>query len=424
MNGARRFVRPALIYVFANALTAGIPLLLLPLFTRVLSPEDYGRIAMFAVIVQMLGALTGLSVHGAIGVRFFDGTKTDFPRFVASCLAVLAGSSLTVLGLVLLFLPALEFFTKLPSWWLVIAVLVSGANFVVQSQLAIFQSAEQPVRFGLLRLTQAVSDLGLSLILVIGLGMAWQGRTVGSALAALFAAALALLMMWRGGWLRFPTSTTYAREALRFGLPLVPHAIGGLLIASVDRFMISNILDLHSAGIYLVAIQIGLVLNLMTDAGNRAFVPWLMRSLAMSNRERDLIVVRLTYLGFGVLLVVGLLMGLLAAPLLNVLVGAEFRAAGRVVLYITLGQAFGGMYYLVTNYVFFAGRTGRLAAVSLASGLLNIVLSYVLLTTRGLEGAAQAFLCAQIALFVGTWWLAAQAHPMPWNLRQRPLPAV
>jgi O-antigen/teichoic acid export membrane protein len=417
MSGARTILGPALIYVAANILTAAIPLLLLPLFTRVLSPEDYGRIAMFGVVVQLLGALAGLSVHGAIGVRFFDRETMDFPRFVGSCLTVLAGSLLLVLAVVIATLPLLETFTKLPGPWLLVAVAVSGANFIVQSQLAIFQSAGQPIRFGALRLTQATLDLGLSLVLVLSLGLAWQGRAAGVTLAAAAAALLALAMMRSGGWLRLPGTRDYARQAIRFGLPLVPHAIGGLLIASVDRFMISNILDVGSAGIYLVAIQIGLVLNLVTDAGNRAFAPWLMRSLKQSDPNQDLAVVRLTYLGFGVLLLLGVAMGLTAPALLSVLVGEEFRSAGPIIVYVTIGQAFGGMYLLVTNYVFFAGKTGRLAAVSLTCGLLNVGLSYVLLTTRGLEGAAQAFMCAQLLQFLGTWWLASRAHPMPWGLR-------
>ncbi len=419
MSTARTVLGPALIYVVANVLTAAIPLLLLPLFTRVLSPEDYGRIAMFGVVVQLLGALAGLSVHGAIGVRFFDRETIDFPRFVGSCLAVLAGSLLVVLVVVAAALPLLETFTKLPGHWLLIAVAVSGANFVVQSQLAIFQSAAQPLRFGALRLTQASLDLGLSLILVLGVGLAWQGRAAGVALAAAVAATLALAMMRSGGWLRLPGTRDYAAQAIKFGLPLVPHAIGGLLIASVDRFMITNILDVGSAGIYLVAVQIGLVLNLITDAGNRAFAPWLMRSLKQQDPDHDLMVVRLTYLGFGILIILGLAMGLAAPTALAFLVGEQFRSAGSVVIYITMGQAFGGMYYLVTNYVFFAGKTGKLAAVSLTSGLLNIGLSYVLLTTRGLEGAAQAFMAAQLLLFLGTWWLAARSHPMPWNLQRR-----
>ncbi|HEV7346645.1 MAG TPA: lipopolysaccharide biosynthesis protein [Devosia sp.] len=419
MSGARTIVGPALIYVAANVLIAAIPLLLLPLFTRVLSPEDYGRIAMFGVVVQLFGAVSGLSVHGAIGVRYFDRDSIDFPRFVSSCLAVLAGSLTLVFAVVAVTLPLLEAFTKLPGTWLLIAVAVSGANFVVQSQLAIFQSAGQPIRFGALRLTQAALDLCLSLVLVLGLGLAWQGRAAGVTVAAMAAALLALGMLRAGDWLRMPGTRDYAGQAIRFGLPLVPHAIGGLLIASVDRFMISNVLDVGSAGIYLVAIQIGLVLNLVTDAGNRAFAPWLMRSLKQGDADLDLRVVRLTYIGFGFLIVLGIGMGLVAPALLSVLVGEEFRAAGPLVIYVTIGQAFGGMYYLVTNYVFFAGRTGKLAAVSLTSGLLNVGLSYVLLTTRGLEGAAQAFMAAQLVLFLGTWWLASRTYPMPWNLRRQ-----
>ena len=343
----------------------------------------------------------------------------DFPRFVGPCLTVLAMSMLLVLALVSLSLPLLETFTKLPGQWLVIAVLVSGANFIVQSQLAIFQSAGQPIRFGVLRFTQASLDLGLSLLLVISLGLAWEGRATGITLAAVVTAALALAMMRSGGWLRLPGRRDYVRQALSFGLPLMPHAVGGLLVASVDRFMISNILDIGSAGIYLVAIQIGLVLNLIADAGNRAFAPWLMRSLKQRDPDQDLAVVRFTYAGFGAMFGIGVFMGLMAVPLLSILVGEEFRSAGPIVIYITIGQAFGGMYYLVTNYVFFAGKTGHLAAVSLSSGLLNIGLSYLLLTDRGIEGAAQAFMCAQLALFIGTWWLASRAHPMPWNLRRR-----
>lgn len=424
MTGARTIVGPALIYVVANATTASIPLLLLPLFTRVLSPVDYGFIAMFGVVVQLLGAITGLSVHGAISVRFFDRDAIDFPRFVGSCLMVLAGSLLVVLAIVTLFLPLLEDFTKLPGIWLLIAVLVSGANFVIQSQLAIFQSAGQPVRFGLLRLSQAAMDLGLSLTLVIGLGLAWEGRAIGVAVAAAAAAAIALAMMARGGWVSFPGTREYAHQALRFGLPLVPHAVGGLLIASVDRLMIGNILDVSSAGIYLVAVQIGLVLNLITDAGNRAFAPWLMRSLKQSDPDLDLAVVRMTYVGFAALLAMGFAIGLAAQPILKVLVGEHFQAAGPMVIYIAMGQAFGGMYYLVTNYVFLAGKTGRLAIVSLTSGLINVALSYILLTTRGLEGAAQAFMTAQLLLFLGTWSIAARVRPMPWNLlRRMPGPA-
>ena len=83
-----------LLFTIANGTYAAVPLMLVPWLTRVLSPVDYGLVAMFSILVQLFSALTGLSVQGAVSVRFFDQDELDFPRYVASCLAVLAGSTL------------------------------------------------------------------------------------------------------------------------------------------------------------------------------------------------------------------------------------------------------------------------------------------------------------------------------------------
>lgn len=414
MAAGRALFGSALVYTLTNALSAGVPFLMLPVLTRVLQPEEYGLVAMFGVVVGVLGALTGLNVHGAVGVRFFQQDRVDLPRYVGTCLAILLASTLVVAGLVAALLPWLRDWTQLPGSWLLVAVLVSGAQFVTQTQLVLWQSARQPWRFAGLRLSQAGLDAALSLALVLGAGWAWEGRAGGIALAALAAAAAALVLLWRSGAATLPPSREQARDALAFGVPLVPHALGGLLIAMVDRFMITNLLDVASTGIYMVALQIGMVLGLFTDAFNKAFAPWLMESLRQPSADRDRRIVRWTYVYFAGVTAAALLLGWLAPGLLGVLVGEKYRAAAPVVVFITLGYAFGGMYYMVTNYVFFAGHTGRLAAVTLGCGVLNVAASWWLLQRHGLVGAAQAFMLAQATLFLGTWALAQRSRPMPW----------
>jgi O-antigen/teichoic acid export membrane protein len=414
MSAGRALVGSALVYTLTNALSAGVPFLMLPVLTRVLQPEEYGLVAMFGVVVGVLGALTGLNVHGAVGVRYFERDRVDLPRYVGTCLAILLASTLAVAAIVAVLLPWLQDWTKLPGRWLLVAVLVSGAQFVIQTQLVLWQCARQPWRFAGLRLSQAGLDAGLSLALVLGAGLAWEGRAGGIAIAAFLAAAAALFLLWRSGAAALPPARGQARDALAFGVPLVPHALGGMLIAMVDRFMISNVLDVASTGIYMVALQIGMVLGLFTDAFNKAFAPWLMESLRQDSQERDRRIVRWTYAYFAGVTLVALVIGWIAPGLLGVLVGEKYRAAAPIVVFITLGYAFGGMYYMVTNYVFFAGRTGRLAAVTLTSGVLNVVASWWLLQRNGLVGAAQAFMLAQATLFLGTWVLAQRSRPMPW----------
>lgn len=427
MATSKSLLGPAIIYTVSNAISASIPFLLLPVLTRILTPEEYGQVAMFSVVTAVLGAFTGLSVHGAVGIRFFQQEKFDFPRYVSTCLAILLASTVVVFIMVGILLPWLVEFTMLPAKWLLAGVLVSGAQFLIMTQLAIWQSNHQSLKYGAMRAAQSAIDAIASLVLVIGLGLAWQGRVGGVAFATVVVALIALVLMYRNGWVKGRPDSEYARDALHFCIPLIPHTIGGMLIAMIDRFMITSLLDVASTGIYLVALQIGMALGLLTDAFNRAYSPWLFKSLKQAQSADELRIVRLTYIYFIALILVAIFIGNFAPAILSLVVGEKFRTAAPIVIYVALGYAFGGMYYMVANYVFYAGRTARLALITLSTGLMNVGISYLLLQQSGIVGAAQAFMLAQATLFLGTWWLANRSRPMPWGKafalmeRERPL---
>lgn len=415
MKEGRSLFGPALVYTASSAVNAAIPLLMLPIMTRVLSPAEYGIVAMFGVVVALLGTLTGLSVHGAVGVRYFQRPEYDLPRYVTTCLLILAASTGIATLIVLLCSHWLEEITQIPTSWLIAAVGVAGAQFVVNVRLSIWQCANQPWRFGALRFAQSAIDATASLVMVLALGLAWQGRIGGLTLAALAASTVAIVSLRREGWLARAGDRRYAVDALKFGMPLIPHAMGGMLLAIADRFMITNLLDVASTGVYMVALQIGMLLGLLTDSFNKAYAPWLMSILGERNPVRDRQIVRFTYVYFACVVAIALLLGLTAPWILAVLVGHSFRGAASIIIYIAFGHAFGGMYYMVANYIFFAGRTASLALVTLISGLLNVSASYWLLQRNGVVGAAQAFMLSQAVLFLGTWWLAQKSRPMPWG---------
>jgi O-antigen/teichoic acid export membrane protein len=413
-SGNSSLFKSASIYLIAAALTAGIPLIFLPILTRIFSPEEYGKVAMFSAAVQIFGTVTGLSIHGAIGMRYFDRETLDFPRYVSSCLIILLTSTTVTLLSAIVALPWLENFTQLPASWLILAVLFSGSGFIVQAQLSIWQSSRQAFKFGMLRVGQGVMDLSGSVLLIFVLGLTWQGRVGGIVAAGFITSALAIVTLTRGRWLRLPHDSQYAKNALRFGLPLVPHAAGGILIAMVDRILITNILDISTTGIYVVAAQMGIVLNLANDALNRAYSPSLIEALKFNDANRDVKIVRLTYVYFLCLIVIAIAFGTVAPKILGAIVGPKFQEAAPMVIFMALGQAFGGMYSMVATYVFYAGRTASLAVITLATGLLNVAITYWLLKSKGLIGASQAFMVTQFIFFLGTWVLAQRCRPMPW----------
>jgi O-antigen/teichoic acid export membrane protein len=415
MSSVKTLLGNASIYTGANILNAAVPFFLLPVLTRVLSPTDYGTIAMFGIVVTILGAFTGLSVHGAVGVRYFQLDRQRIPPYVGACLAILAVSGVLVFCVVAVFSPWLESITRVPGSWLLVAVLVSSAQFVSNIQLSLWQVQHKAVRYGAFQISQSMLNAGLSLLLILGLGMAWEGRALGQALAMATFMLIALFLLFRREEASRPTTVNDARDALRFGVPLIPHVIGGLLIATTDRFMITNMLDVAQAGIYMVALQMGMVLGLLTDSFNGAYAPYLMGALVKDDRARDRKIVRGTYVYFGVVTLAALILGIAAPRLLGVLVGEQFRAAAGAVPYVAMGYAFGGMYYMVANYVFFTSKTGYLAVVTFASGVFNIAATYFLIKWNGVLGAAQAFMLSQAMVFFSTWWLAHRFRPMPWR---------
>jgi O-antigen/teichoic acid export membrane protein len=139
-----------------------------------------------------------------------------------------------------------------------------------------------------------------------------------------------------------------------------------------------------------------------------------MKNLSKSSETLPINIVRGTYLYFFLVLACAVVFGVAAPMFLGLLVGGSFRAAGEIVIYIAFGFAFGGCYFMVTNYVFFESKTKVLALITFISGLLNIPLMFVLVEHNGIVGAGQAFMLTQAFSFLGTWWLAHKVHPMPW----------
>lgn len=401
-------------YTMSNIAVAAIPFLLLPVFTRVLTPADYGIVAMFGIAVSAFSALTGLGTLGAVEVRYFELNREDLAAYIGGCLLVLlVSSALLALGTWALS-GTLSTFTSVPADWLLACVAASAMQFVVLLRLALWQAENRPSKYAMMQIAQSAVNATLSLLFVLVLHLAWRGRTWGICLSSLLVSLAALVSLHRDGWLRVAPRSGQIRDALRFGVPLVPHAVGGLLIATVDRFMITNLLDVAQTGIYAVAMQIGMVVNLVTGATNKAFAPWLFRQLRAKEQGMQFRIVRLTYVYFTSLLGLALIVGFGAPPLLAILVGESFRSASGVVIYIAVGYALGGMYFMVTNYLFWAGATGRLALVTITSGLINLACSFWFIGKWGLDGAGIGFVVSQLILLVGAWILAQRVHPMPW----------
>lgn len=405
------------VYLLSNILNAIIPFALLPILTRYLSPEEYGQVAMFQTLLGMLIAFIGLSMAGAAGRKFYDGHlgKDDLAEFIGACLQILLITSFMSLIVLVVFNKHLSEWLGLDSKWILLAVLVTAANVVIQLRLGQWQVRKQAFKYGVLQISRSLLDFVLSLGLVVVLLQGAEGRISAQIVAAGIFAMVALWLLKRGNLLKFFSwRPDYIREALRFGVPLIPHVGGAFLLVSVDRFVINSELGLAQTGIYMVAVQFAAALSLLFDAVNKAYVPWLFERLKRDQEHEKRQIVRYTY-GWYVLILCGAALAFIVGPwLVTFVAGEEYARAGDVIGWLALGHVFSGMYLMVTNYIFYSKRTGLLSLVTIVSGLINVALLFVLVSRYGLEGAAYSFSIAMATRFLLTWLVAQKRHPMPW----------
>ncbi|MDH0140988.1 lipopolysaccharide biosynthesis protein [Aquipseudomonas alcaligenes] len=407
----------AAIYLFANVLNAAVPFLLLPILTRYLDPAEYGKVAMFQTLVAALAALVGLNVQGAASRKFFDedAQGEGLRLFIGSCFQVLLLSSLAVLAVVAVFHDLLSSWLGIPAEWLYLSIGVSVASFIVNMRLGQWQVRRQAKAYGVLQVTQSLAIMLMSIGFVVVLSAGAEGRVWAQLLAVFCASLIACGLLYKDRLVHFLSwRPNYIKEALAFGVPLIPHVVGAFLLFSVDRFVINSEFGLEAAGLYMVAVQISLVLGVLFDSVNKAYVPWLFERLSRGDESGSHQLIKYSYFYFLLLLSLALLAFWLGPVVVRLFAGEQYAMAGTLIGWLALGQSFKGMYFTVTGYIFYQKKTSILSLITIVSGGINLAGLLVGISLFGLEGAAIAFAVAMACQFIFSWMFAAKVHPMPW----------
>jgi O-antigen/teichoic acid export membrane protein len=404
-----RLVHSASIYAASNVLKGAVPFLLLPVLTRYLSPEDFGRVAMFTLAVNIILPLVGLNTEAAIARQYFERDRIDFPGYVTSSLYLVLGCTLlTGGGILLVFGEGLGRVFALSGLWLALALAVAATRSVASIALALWLAENRPIPYAAYSIGQSVLSLGLSATLIVVFGFDWRGRVIGEAVAWAALGLLTLYLFHRWRLLGHGFASEHVRHAVRFGGGLVPHAYGGIFIAGLDRLVITNFVGIRETGLYAVAGQVALILGVLVYSFNQAWIPWLYARLK-SGRPADLAGIDRLTRNYGLALFgAALAIGVGAPPLLSVLAGPKYLQAAPMVLWLALANVFEGMYKMTVCQIFYANKTHYVSAITLGTGMANVLLLILLTKHSGAVGAAQATALAQAATFLLTARVSAR----------------
>lgn len=407
------------LYVLVNGAAAGISFLMLPIFTRFLSSEDYGLYAIALAVAAILFPIASLGLPNTIARDYVDRNEIDFPRLVTTCLLLCGGAFVAIVVAIAIadrLIPDLlvRLLGGLNDRLLPAIYAMVAAQIALTIGLTLLQMEERAVAYGAVRVGYAAAFAIAGTFAVLPLAGGGSGLILAKA-SVDFAIFLGLILwMVQRKYIVLRASVVDARRALAYGLPLIPHMVATGLIGAIDRFLLANMVDVGAAGVYMVGYQIAMILSLIVNSMNQAWLPWFFRQMKEDSENSRRRVVLATYLlAFGIAGLAALFA--LALPLIvRTMIGPGFQDALFVAPWIIVAFFFLGLYTLACCHLFYVGRTGWLATATSIAAVSNVLFSWLLINLNGVVGAAQGMAMAWLLAAILVWWAAVRSTRLPW----------
>lgn len=411
----RKLVRDVAVYGVGDVATSVVNLLLLPLYTDILTPADYGVMALLLTIEAGAKILLRWGVDAAF-MRLYYDCRDDAARqtLASTTWLFLAAVNAPVFVAAYWFAPSLGelmFDTTAHTATLrvfLVNTFVIGFYFI---PFHVYRIEGRTSRFVALTFSRAAGTVVLRLLLVAVLGMGVFGMVaadliltaiIGAALTPTFAA------LFRP---RF--STALVKDALHFGLPRVPHGVAHQATALADRWILNKFMGPDVVGIYSVGVSIGLGMKLFLSAFEYAWAPFYLD--AMKHPEAKALYSRTTTYVVAILALLATGLAATSNDLVRLMTAEEFHGAGVVVPWIAIGVLCQGFFQLTAIGLNITKRTRTLPAATGAAMAVAIGVNTLLVPRYGMIAAAWTYAMSYATLAAVGFALSQRVYPVQYE---------
>ena len=384
-------------FLLCNFIQKGIAALTTPIFTRLLTTAEYGRVNIFYSWADLLGIFITFGLSSAVYSRGLVKNENDRNKYTTSMI----GLSLltTVLSLAVFITIRLVF---LSGFDLSIFSVFGIYAYVLFNTITEFWYQQKRVDHDYIpfvKLTLAVLILKpvLSIVAVLLFSNAKVAARIlpDIIISGIVAVCLFVLMIRRGGKLY---SLSVWKDSMLFVIPLIPHYLSQRVLSQSDRLMISNMIGDSEAGIYSLAYSVGMLLLLLNSAMDSTVAPWAYR------RIKDRQFTSISQIFEKLLIEYGLCsicFSFFAPEVVHVFAPNAYQEAIYIIPVIALSSYFMFSYLQFVYFEYYSGKTQYVMIATLACAVLNLILNSIFIKLYGYVAAAYTTLLCYILYAAG-----------------------
>jgi O-antigen/teichoic acid export membrane protein len=412
----RKLASHILIYGLGNSGVRIVGFFLIPVYTRYLTPEDYGILALVAMLDQILFILMNMGQSSALFRTYFAHSQSEERETVVTTSLWLILTLSFPIGLLALILaePLALVLTGNAGYtsWVILGIGGVAFKTLLRIPFAVLRAREQSRRYASLALAQSMVGIVSGIIFVVGLHLGGRGVLLSQLTAEILLCAYLVPATLRG--LKFKFSKRDAQELLGYGIYIVPTSILNFLLNLSDRYFLKHFISLQAVGLYALGYRFGEILFFAMSAFRLAWPQFLFgnqRSPEASALYARVCTYFLTVMGF-----LWLAVSLLAEELIIIMAPPSFYEAHRVIPWIAGAFLFEGLIDVaeVSTQLYRRKVRYRPAITGAAAGL-SLGLNFLLVPRYGIVGAAASTFVCFVFRFILHLLVGYRSFPVPYE---------
>lgn len=413
-----RLFKKMFVYTIADGLSKALSFLVLPLVSVYLVPEQLGIATNFDVIKNILMLLAGQTLIGALPYFYYDRNKEQVGVLIFNLLLTIAVCLILFTAVILFFNSLIEEYLHIGLWLQLLSVISVFAQMVSDINLQLYRLEEKAKTFGILQIIQCVVYLSLLILFVVILRLEAVGKIMSLVSGISLMMMVHLFLLKKRKYILFKINKDEIKGLLRYGLPLLPHALSFWIKGGMDKILITTFCGLSANGLYSMALSFGGAYSIFSSSFSSAFVPYLqkrLRQISPENEEEEKkSIVKLSYKIFLLFILLGTILVVACWVAINYLLSSNYQGAFQFIPFIMAGLTIYSFYTLVIQYPFMVKKTKCLGMITFCGSILQMLITYVLVSTIGVDGVKYSLVIGASIIVSAVWWYSNKVFPMPW----------
>ncbi len=408
LSPIKRLGTETLVYGVMTVLGRFLTFLLVPFYTNIFSPEQYGVVAYLYSLIALTTIFFSYGMEAAYFKYASTGEYGNERQNFSTPLISLAISSAFLTGLLFYYSGSIGRLTDIPPGDTVL--IRYAAAILLFDTLALIPFASLRLRhkaglFAVVKLVNIVSNVGLNILFLAVLSYGVRGVFLAGLLSSLLTVFVLIPFCYRLVVINF--SLRLWKELLKFGLPYVPAGIATLVLQVIDRPILRALTDNETVGIYQANYRLGIVMMLLVTTFDYAYKPFFLNE-AKNPAAKELFARIATYF-FIVMTAVWLVATLFVRDIVGIHIGSvyvihpDYWVGLSIVPVILLAYMFTGWSVLLTPGIFIEKKTSYLPLITGFAAAINIGMNFLFIPMYGIHGAAFATLAAYVILAAGMY---------------------